>query len=264
MEDLKVTLVQTQLQWEDVEKNISMFDGLLNGIKEEPDLIVLPEMFSTGFTMNTSIAETMNGKSIAWLKEKAKEKNCVITGSLMIRESGKNYNRMIWMQPTGNFETYDKRHLFRMANEQNHFTAGENKLIVKIKGWNVSPLICYDLRFPVWSRNAAASRGGAGWYDLLIYVANWPARRSLAWNTLVPARAVENQSYVIAVNRIGADGYNVDYSGDSSAYNPLGEKLSTIQPNESKHETITLSWKFLQDYREKFPAMLDADDFEIK
>jgi omega-amidase len=264
MEDLKVTLIQTQLHWEDVDKNIYMFDGFLNSVKEQTDLIILPEMLSTGFTMNTSIAETMNGKSIAWMKEKANEKNCVITGSLMINENGKNYNRLIWMQPDGNFQTYDKRHLFRMANEQNHFTAGEKKLIVKIKGWNVSPLICYDLRFPVWSRNAAAARGGAGWYDVLIYVANWPARRSLAWNTLVPARAVENQSYIVAVNRIGTDGNNVDYSGDSDAYNPLGEKLSKIKPNESTHETITLSWKFLQEYREKFPAMLDADDFEIK
>lgn len=258
MVDLKITLVQTPLHWENVEKNISMFDELLNNIKEQTDLIILPEMFSTGFTMNTAVAETMNGKSIAWLKEKAKEKNCVITGSLMITENGKNYNRLIWMQPDGNSQTYDKRHLFRMANEQNHFTAGDKKLITTLKGWKICPLICYDLRFPVWSRTKNLD------YDVLIYVANWPARRSLAWNTLIPARAVENQSYCIAVNRIGADGYNVDYSGDSVAYNPLGEKLSTLQPNENKHETITLSWKFLQDYREKFPAAMDADDFDLK
>ncbi len=257
MEDLKVTLVQTPLHWENVEKNISMFAELLNKIEEKTDLIILPEMFSTGFTMNTAVAETMTGKSIAWLKEKAKEKNCVITGSLMISENGKNYNRLIWMQPDGNFETYDKRHLFRMANEQNHFTAGDKKLITTLKGWKICPLICYDLRFPVWSRNRNLE------YDILIYVANWPARRSLAWNTLVPARAVENQSYVVAVNRIGPDGHDVDYSGDSAVYNPLGEKLSKIQTNEATHETITLSWKFLQEYREKFPAMLDADDFEI-
>lgn len=215
-------------------------------------------MFSTGFTMNTAVAESMNGKSLQWLKEKAKEKNCAITGSLMITENGKNYNRLIWMQPDGNFETYDKRHLFRMANEQNHFTAGDKKLITTLKGWKICPLICYDLRFPVWSRTKNLD------YDVLIYVANWPARRSLAWSTLIPARAVENQSYCIAVNRIGADGYNVDYSGDSVAYNPLGEKLSILQPNENKHETITLSRKFLQDYREKFPAAMDADDFELK
>lgn len=268
MEDLKVTLVQTPLHWESVEKNISMFDELLNSVTEQTDLIILPEMFSTGFTMNTAVAESMNGKSLQWLKEKAKEKNCVITGSLMITENGKNYNRLIWMPPDGNFETYDKRHLFRMANEQNHFTAGDKKLITTLKGWKICPLICYDLRFPVWSRNHSplSLRRGAGGevYDVLIYVANWPARRSLAWNTLIPARAVENQSYIVAVNRIGADGYNVDYSGDSVAYNPLGEKLSTLQPNENKHETITLSRKFLQDYREKFPAAMDADDFELK
>jgi predicted amidohydrolase len=257
MEDLKITLVQTPLHWESVEKNISMFDELLNNVKEQTDLIIFPEMFSTGFTMNTAVAETMDGKSIAWLKEKAKEKNCVITGSLMITENGKNYNRLIWMQPDGSFEMYDKRHLFRMANEQNHFTAGDKKLIATLKGWKICPLICYDLRFPVWSRNKNLD------YDVLIYVANWPARRSLAWNTLIPARAVENQSYVVAVNRIGPDGYNVDYSGNSVAYNPLGEKLSNLQPNENKCETTTLSWKNLQDYREKFPAAMDADDFEL-
>ena len=268
MEDLKVTLVQTRLHWENVEKNISMFDDILYSVKEQTDLIILPEMFSTGFTMNTSVAETLSGKSLQWLKEKAKEKNCVITGSLMITENEKNYNRLIWMQPDGSFETYDKRHLFRMADEQNHFTAGEKKLIATLKGWKICPLICYDLRFPVWSRNHAplSLRRGAGGevYDVLIYVANWPARRSLAWNTLIPARGVENQSYVVAVNRIGADGYNVDYSGDSVVFNPLGEKLSILQPNENKHETITLSWKSLQDYRDKFPAAMDADDFELK
>ncbi len=258
MEDLKVTLLQTPLHWESVEKNISMFDELLNSITEQTDLIILPEMFSTGFTMNTSIAEVMTGKSLQWLKEKAKEKNCVITGSLMISENGKNYNRLIWMQPDGNFQTYDKRHLFRMANEQSHFTAGDKKLIATLKGWKICPLICYDLRFPVWSRNKNLD------YDVLIFVANWPARRSLAWSTLIPARAVENQSYVVAVNRIGSDRHDVDYSGDSVAYNPLGEKLSTIKQNENKHETITLSWKFLQEYREKFPAAMDADDFELK
>ncbi len=258
MEDLKVTLVQTPLHWESVEKNISMFDELLNSVKEKSDLIVIPEMFSTGFTMNTAVAETLNGKSITWLKEKAKEKDCVITGSLMITENGKNYNRLIWMQPDGNFLTYDKRHLFRIANEQNHFTAGKKKLIAILKGWKICPLICYDLRFPVWSRNINLE------YDVLIYVANWPARRSLAWNTLIPARAIENQSYSVAVNRIAADGYGVDYSGDTVAYNPLGEKLSTLQPNENRHETIILSWKFLQEYREKFPAAMDADFFELK
>ncbi|MCG3167927.1 MAG: Omega-amidase YafV [Bacteroidia bacterium] len=273
MEDLKITLVQTQLHWESVEKNISMFDELLNAVKEQTDLIVLPEMFSTGFTMNTAVAETMQGKSIIWLKEKAKEKNCVITGSLMIKENGKNYNRLIWMQPDGSFETYNKRHLFRMANEQNHFTAGDKKLITTLKGWKICPLICYDLRFPVWSRNKVKSKiksekseveHNSLEYDLLLYVANWPARRSLAWNMLIPARAVENQSYVVAVNRIGGDGHDVDYSGDSAVYNPLGEKLSSIKPNENTHETITLSRKFLQDYRDKFPAAMDADDFELK
>lgn len=258
MKDLKITLVQTRLEWESVEKSLSLFDEVLNGIQEETDLIILPEMFSTGFTMNTSVAETMDGKSIQWLKEKAKQKNCVITGSLMISENGKNYNRLIWMQPDGNFQTYDKRHLFRMANEQVHFTAGEKKIVVELNGWKICPMVCYDLRFPVWSRNKNLE------YDVLLYVANWPERRSLAWNTLLPARAVENQCYCVGLNRIGPDGNNVNYSGDSAVYNPLGEKLSSIQPNESKHETITLSWNFLQEYREKFPAMLDADDFEIK
>lgn len=177
MEDLKVTLVQTTLHWESVEKNISMFDDLLDSVKEQTDLIILPEMFSTGFTMNTAVAESMNGKSLQWLKAKAKEKNCAITGSLMITENGKNYNRLIWMQPDGSFEMYDKRHLFRMANEQDYFTAGENKLITRLKGWKICPLICYDLRFPVWSRNKNLD------YDVLIYVANWPARREALLGT---------------------------------------------------------------------------------
>lgn len=266
MQDLKITIIQTPLHWENMEKNISMFDELLNTITEQTDLIILPEMFSTGFTMNTAVAETMNGKSLQWLNGKAKEKNCVITGSVMINENGKNYNRLIWMQPDGNFEMYDKRHLFRMANEQNHFTAGYKKLITTLKGWKICPLICYDLRFPVWSRNKSIVHSPQSIvdYDILVYVANWPERRSLAWNTLLPARGVENLSYVVGVNRIGLDGNNVAYSGDSAVYNAVGEKLSNIKPNEHKHETITLSWKFLQDYREKFPAAMDADDFELK
>lgn len=262
MENLNITLVQTPLHWENAEKNLAMFDNILSAITRQTNLILLPEMFATGFSMNTSLAETMDGRALAWMKAKAKEKNCVIAGSLMIKEAGKNFNRFLWVSPLGDTLHYDKRHLFRMANEHLYFSAGETNITPELNGWKIRPQVCYDLRFPVWSRNRKNEQGLE--YDVLIYVANWPARRSLAWNTLLPARAVENQCYIVAVNRTGTDGNGVEYSGGSAVFNPLGEKLSAIQLNENRHETITLSWNFLQDYREKFPAYLDGDAFDLK
>lgn len=265
MTDLHVSLVQSPLHWESIDSNLDMFSHKLDAIKEAADLIVLPEMFSTGFTMNAkNVAEEMDGKSMQWLVKKAKERNCVITGSLVIHDNGHYYNRMIWMRPDGTFEHYDKRHLFRMANEHEHYTAGKQRITLQLKGWKVCPLVCYDLRFPVWSRN---SFFGTAWdtaYDVLIYVANWPARRSHAWKTLLLARAIENQCYVIGVNRVGRDGKDIDYSGDSAAINAKGEIISHIRPNEDCIETVVLSWKELEEFRKAFPVGMDADHFEIK
>lgn len=256
MQNITLTFIQTNLYWENVEANLNMFSEKISSIREKTDLIILPEMFSTGFTMNNrQLAERMNGRTITWMKQMAKEKNCVITGSIIIEEKKKYYNRLIWMPPSGNFKTYDKRHLFRYANEQKYYTAGKSKLIVRLKGWRICPMICYDLRFPVWVRNQNKE------YDLLIFVANWPERRNHAWKTLLLARAMENQCYVVGVNRIGNDGNNVYHSGDSVAVNFKGEVISKTAPHEESAETIMLSKKELEMWRKTFPAWMDADKF---
>lgn len=260
MNDLTITIIQTALHWEDKEKNLDMFSQKIDVISEPSDLIVLPEMFTTGFSMMPEkLAESMNDETIKWIKEKAKKKNCVITGSFICEENGKYFNRLIWMNPDGTFNTYDKRHLFRLGDEDQHYSGGDKKIIVDLKGWKICPLICYDLRFPVWSRNTQQNS-----YDVLIYIANWPERRSSAWKTLLPARAIENQSYVVGLNRVGHDGNGITHSGDSMAINAKGEIISKIKPNEESVETITLSYTELSEYRKLFPVMLDADSFEIK
>ncbi len=257
MKDLTVALVQTSLYWERIEQNLEHFGRLLKPLKDKSDLILLPEMFTTGFSMNPAeLAEEMNGVSVSWLKARAAELGCVVAGSIMVRENNRYVNRFIWMQPSGKFSTYDKRHLFRMGNEHRIYTKGKEQLIRKIGDWRVKPLICYDIRFPVWSRNRND-------YDLLVYVANWPEPRREVWKTLLKARAIENQAYVIGVNRIGKDGNGIDYSGDSAAINPKGEIISTIQPNEEKVEIVTLSMKELIEFQEKFPVLPDRDEFII-
>lgn len=259
MEDLKVTIVQSSLHWENVDANIAAFAGKLSKVPAgETDLIVLPEMFTTGFTMNAEgVAEQENGKALSWMKSVAKEKSAVITGSVVIKDDNGFYNRMFWVRPDGTYETYNKRHLFRMANEHHTYVVGDKKWIVELKGWRFRPLICYDLRFPVWSRNRND-------YDCLIYVANWPESRNFPWKQLLIARAIENQSYVIGVNRVGTDGHNQTYSGDSAVLGPKGEQLSKTQAHEEAVETVMLSAKWLKEFREIFPAHLDADAFEIK
>ena len=265
MTDLHVTVVQSSLHWEDVDRNLDMFDQKLNSISGSTDLIVLPEMFSTGFTMNTKgAAEEMHGRSMQWLVKKAKEKNCVITGSLIIHENGHYYNRLVWMRPDGTFIHYDKRHLFRMANEHEYFTAGRQRISVLLKGWKICPLICYDLRFPVWSRNGFSSGTHDASYDCLIYVANWPERRAHPWKTLLLARAIENQCYVVGVNRVGKDGKDIEYSGDSAVINAKGEIISYTRTHEENVETVVLSMKELEEFRKTFPVGMDADHFEIK
>lgn len=224
-------------------------------------------MFSTGFTMNArAVAEKMHGKTMLWMKQKALERECVITGSIVIEEDGKYYNRLIWQRPDGTAEFYDKKHLFRYAGEQEHYTEGNKKLIVDLHGWKICPMICYDLRFPVWIRNkfkAGDVNSPVPGYDVLIFVANWPEKRNYPWKILLQARAMENQCYVIGVNRTGTDGNNFSYSGDSMILNPKGEIISKTKPKEDSSETITLSKQELDDWRKTFPAWMDADKFEL-
>jgi predicted amidohydrolase len=257
MSDLKVTLIQTELFWEDKDRNMSHFTELINSIKEETGIVVLPEMFSTGFSMQPEkFAEYMNGETVKWMLQQANKKNAVVTGSIIVIEEEKYYNRLIWAQPDGNIFHYDKRHLFGLSNEHEHYSAGKEKLIVEWKGWKICPLICYDLRFPVWCRNTEE-------YELMLFVANWPERRNTAWKTLLQARAIENQSYIIGVNRIGNDGSNIYHSGDSSVIDPMGEVIFT-QADIPFVKTFTLTKERLNFVREKLPFLNDADEFSIK
>lgn len=254
---MKVTLVQTDLKWENSTGNLILFADRIENIPLPTDLIVLPELFTTGFTMNvSSVAEGMSGDSVKWMKKMARSMNACITGSILINEQGSYFNRLIWMKPTGQYLTYDKRHLFRMGEEHVHYAAGNNKLIAKLRKWKIRPLICYDLRFPVWSRNLSD-------YDLLIYIANWPTSRQSVWETLLKARAIENQCYVIGLNRIGTDGMGIQYSGDSLVIDYKGNIMKQLPANTNMTETVTLNLSALKDFRKKFPVYLDADKFEI-
>jgi predicted amidohydrolase len=253
---LRVTMIQTALAWQDPAANRAVFASHFRGLVGHTDLIVLPEMFTTGFSMDAErLAETMDGPTVEWMREEAAALGCAITGSLIVRDGGRHYNRMVWVAPDGGLQHYDKRHLFRMAGEQEHYAAGARRVTVEYKGWRICPLVCYDLRFPVWSRNR-------GDYDLLLYVANWPARRSLAWKTLLRARAIENVAYVVGVNRIGSDGNGASYSGDSVAVDFLGQPLAGDRGGDFA-ETAVLDRDLLQSWRKSFPVHLDADDFRI-
>lgn len=256
-QDLTISIVQTELSWENSERNIAHFEILLNQVPATTDLVVLPEMFNTGFTMNAQpVAQPVHGPACQWLVEQSKKHNYAITGSIVTEENGKYYNRLHWVTPDGKVQTYDKRHLFRMANEHHHYTAGNTRLITQLKGWKICPLVCYDLRFPVWIRNRKE-------YDCLVFIANWPEARSNAWSTLLQARAIENQVYAVGVNRIGTDGNNIPYSGDSAVIDPKGTPISNTKPNQESVETVTLNWNDLESFRKKFPVMEDADDFTI-
>jgi omega-amidase len=270
MSDLKITIIQSNLHWENKEANLGMFSDKIAAINTETDLIILPEMFTTGFSMRPErFAEKKNGVTHSWMQNQAKLKNCVITGSFMCEENANYYNRLIWMRPDGTFSQYDKKHLFSMGDENNHYTAGDNKIIEEIKGWRICPLICYDLRFPVWSRNRASyskfkSAFGTEAYDVLIYIANWPERRSHPWKTLLLARAIENQCYVAGINRIGMDGNEIDHSGDSVVINAKGEIISKTKAEEESTETIILKYSDLKSFRNSFPVLKDGDDFVIR
>jgi omega-amidase len=281
MSHLTFTLIQTHLNWEDKTANLQMLEEKIKSIQHPTQIIVLPEMFNTGFSMNPErLAEDMNGPTVKWMKKMAAEKKAIITGSVMIKEnepvqSGETvptryYNRLIWMLPNGQAGIYDKRHCFAYAGEDEHFNAGTKRLIASVNGWKINLQICYDLRFPVWARQTTTSpltplqkRGEEEpEYDVLIYVANWPERRIHAWKTLLNARAIENQCYVIGVNRTGDDGNNIHYSGNSMVVDAMGEVLYEKEHAEDIH-TITLSKEKLQDIRNKLPFLKDADDFSI-
>ena len=255
-QNLRVTLIQSNLHWENIDANLSMFEQKISSV-ENTDVILLPEMFSTGFSMRPELfAEEMIGRTIEWMKNISAKKNVVLCGSAMIKDSGKYFNRLIWMQPDGIFFSYDKRHLFRMGEENNHYSSGSQKIIVEWIGWKICPLVCYDLRFPVWSRNTEN-------YDLLLYLANWPERRIHAWKSLLVARAIENQCYTIGLNRVGEDGNKIYHSGDSSVIDMKGEIFFQKSHDEIIH-TIELSKSNLASYRKEFPVLLDRDEFDLK
>ncbi len=257
--NLKITIFQAYLFWENIDKNLQNLSlRLSSGVKEKTDLIILPEMFNTGFSMNAAaLAEEMNGKTMSWMAQAAIKYECVITGSLIIKENGNYYNRMIWMLPDGGFQYYDKRHLFGMSSEDKIYTSGKEQVIVELKGWKIRLAICYDLRFPVWLRNVDNA------YDILLVIASWPDKRIPHWKALIPARAIENQSYVIATNRVGHDGKEVYHSGHSMCIDAFGNTVY-YKPEDEDLYTFSISYDDLVKVRSAFPFLKDEDHFTIK
>lgn len=254
---LRTTIIQAPLVWENAEANKAYFTEQISALEDTTHLIVLPEMFTTGFSMNaTSLAENMDGETTNWLKQQAEQSNAAICGSLIIQENGNYYNRFVFARPNGTIETYDKRHLFTLANEQRAYTAGTERKIIHYRDWKICPMICYDLRFPVWSRNVEG-------YDLLIYVANFPAKRAHAWKSLLLARAIENQCYVVGVNRIGTDGNDIPYNGDSVVLDYNGQILFHAK-NETITQTVRLDYLRKANFRDRFQFLEDRDQFEIR
>jgi len=257
---LTFSIIQTRLSWENIEANLTMLEEKILSIPVKTEIVVLPEMFSTGFSMNPELfAETMNGPTMLWMKRVAAKKKIILTGSIIITENGQFFNRLIWMLPTGTFGYYDKRHCFAYAGEDEHYTPGNKRFVASVKGWKINLQICYDLRFPVWARQQSAESPE---YDVLVYVANWPERRNHAWKSLLMARAIENQCFVIGVNRVGNDGNDIYHSGDSQVIDPLGEILYHKEHDEDIC-TITLQKEAVDAVRNKFPFWEDADDFRI-
>ncbi len=254
---LKVALIQTDLIWENSEKNRENFSKKFQNLSEDVDLVILPEMFTSGFTMNAkAVAETMKGGTVTWMQQMALKYNTAIVGSIVVTEDNKFYNRLLFVTPNGTLQYYDKRHTFTLAGEDKVYSTGIKKLIIDYKGWKICPLICYDLRFPVWSRNTEG-------YDVLLYVANWPKPRIAAWDALLKARAIENMSYCIGVNRVGVDGLDIEYSGNSAVYDLFGNEISNIEPNKEQIEIITLQKEHITRYRDKLKFLDDLDDFTV-
>lgn len=256
---MRLTIVQTSLVWENPNLNRQMLTGKLAALRGLTDVIVLPEMFNTGFSMNApALAEPMDGPSMQWLRSTASDLNAAITGSFICVEEGQYFNRLVWMFPDGRFEVYDKKHLFGFFGEDEHFSPGQKRLMIEWRGARICPLICYDLRFPVWSRNTPSDP-----FDLLIYVANWPLRRSHHWRALLLARAIENQAFVAGVNIVGKDGNGLEYSGDSAIVDFAGQTLCQISGQEGVF-TAELSLPELQSYRQQLPFLKDADAFALR
>lgn len=255
---LRISLAQIDIAWENIQENLRRLEIKLQALSGKTDIVVLPEMFSTGFTMQSHLfAETINGNTISTLRKWATKYNLALVGSYICSENEAYYNRAFFLAPNNEEHFYDKRHLFRMGNEPKHFSAGNKRCIFSWQGWKINLLICYDLRFPVWSRNVINE------YDLLIYVANWPASRSRVWDTLLCARAIENQSYVCGVNRIGNDAMGISYNGGSALYNMRGENLVNFNKNEEGIRTVNLEIDSLRSFRTKFPAWRDSDFFSL-
>lgn len=265
MDDLRVSLVQGDTVWHDPDANRAMYAELVAPLAGRTDLVLLPETFTSGFSNEAlASAEDMQGPTVAWIRDQARRLDAVVTGSVQIRDGQGVYNRLLWATPDGGLEHYDKRHLFRMAKEHERYAAGRERITVELKGWRVCPLVCYDLRFPVFIRNRYGVEAPERFdYDLLLFVANWPSPRRYAWQTLLRARAIENLSYVAAVNRVGTDGNGLAYSGDSVALDFLGQPLVEFGA-QAQVATTTLSAAALAAHRERFPAQLDADRFDLR
>jgi len=266
MSTLTITTIQSNLHWEDKAANLQQFEQKIKNMPNKTEVVILPEMFSTGFSMQPKkLAETMEGETVMWMKRVAAERRIVLTGSVIIEDEGNYYNRLVWMLPNGQYGYYDKRHLFGYAHEDQHYTPGNKRLIASVKGWRINLLVCYDLRFPIWSRQTPTppgEDGGSTEYDVLVYVANWPERRTHAWKTLLQARAIENQCYVIGVNRVGNDGNGIYHSGDSMIIDAMGTVLYTKAHDEDLF-SITLQKNELEETRNKLPFLKDADRFII-
>jgi predicted amidohydrolase len=259
---LNITIVQNDLVWENKQANLKSFEEKINAHNEKMEVVLLPEMFNTGFSMKpATYAETMDGESVQWMKRVATEKKVILAGSLMIKENDLYYNRLIWMLPNGELGFYDKRHLFAYAGEDAQYSGGSKRLIASVKGWKVNLMVCYDLRFPVWARQAINEQGEAE-YDVLVYVANWPEKRIHAWKTLLQARAIENQCYVVGVNRVGKDGNDIHYPGDSMVVDAMGNSIYAAGSAEQV-KTVSLSFEALQEVRSRLPFLKDADSFSI-
>src|SRR5450432_3892391 len=273
MSSLTITIIQPNLYWENKTANLDMLSKKIESIEEKTEVIILPEMFSTGFSMNTELlAENMNGETIQWMKKISSEKKIILTGSIIIEDASANiqgdkkyFNRLIWMLPNGDYGYYDKRHLFAYGDEDAHYQGGSKRLIASVKGWKINLQVCYDLRFPVWARQSPlpGEEGTRSEYDLLIYVANWPARRIHAWRTLLQARAIENQCYVVGVNRTGIDGNGLEYVGESMVLGPLGDTIKILKEEEEIFSN-ELDRNKLEEVRLKFPFWRDADTFFIQ
>lgn len=258
MQDLKVTIAQSMLHWEDAEANRRMFETKLAILAGKTDVVVLPEMFTTGFSMRSDeLAEDMTGPTVRWMGEQAKKLDAAVYGSVIITEGGKCFNRGLFVKPDGQVTVYDKRHLFRFANETDHYSAGNERVVVDWRGWRILLQICFDLRFPVFARNRSD-------YDAMLYVANWPEARRYPWSHLLIARAIENQCYVAGVNRVGMDGKGIHYTGDSVVIDPRGAVIGQVEPSMEGTASVTFDREALEDFRAKFPVALEADDFELK